>query len=203
MIGLSNEATHRELQNAKGESERNMIMEMLEKVEKLREKANVSYEDAKAALEACNYDVLDALVYLEQNGKIEKNASATYTTSPEGATSQEFEQAQKSYENSCSGTSAGEVFKKFFNWLGKLLRKGCDTSFLVTRGDKEIMSVPVLVLILAALLAFWLVVILLIVGLFNNFKYYFIGIEPTTVDVNGFCQKAAETCEEIKNDFQN
>ncbi len=178
-------------------------MEMLEKVEKLREKANVSYEDAKEALEACNYDVLDALVYLEKNGKIEKTTTANYTTSPEGETSQEFAQAQKGYENSCNGTSAGEVFRKFFAWCGRLIQKGCDTSFVVTRGDKEVMSIPVLALVLAALLAFWLVVILLVVGLFNDFKYYFIGVEPTTVDVNDFCQKAAETCEEIKNDFQN
>ena len=40
-------------------------MDNLEKVEKLREKTGVSYEEAKAALEATNYDVLDAIIYLE------------------------------------------------------------------------------------------------------------------------------------------
>ena len=34
-------------------------MDNLEKVEKLREKTGVSYEEAKEALEANNYDVLD------------------------------------------------------------------------------------------------------------------------------------------------
>ena len=33
---------------------------------KIREKTGVSYEDAKSALEACNYDLLDAIVYLEK-----------------------------------------------------------------------------------------------------------------------------------------
>ena len=47
-------------------------MELLEKVEKIREKTGVSYEEAKAALEACGEDVLDALVYLENQGKIKK-----------------------------------------------------------------------------------------------------------------------------------
>ena len=37
-------------------------MDNLEKVEKLREKTGVSYEEAKAALEATNYDVLDAII---------------------------------------------------------------------------------------------------------------------------------------------
>ena len=38
-------------------------MDQLEKVEKIREKTGVSYEDAKDALEACNYDLLGAIVY--------------------------------------------------------------------------------------------------------------------------------------------
>jgi NACalpha-BTF3-like transcription factor len=41
-------------------------MENLEKVELVREKCNVSYEEARDALEACDYDVLDAIVMLER-----------------------------------------------------------------------------------------------------------------------------------------
>ena len=43
-------------------------MDHLEMVEKLAQKAGVSYEDAKMALEACGWDMLDALVYLEKLG---------------------------------------------------------------------------------------------------------------------------------------
>ena len=46
-------------------------MDQLEKVDKLRERANVSYEEAKEALEASNWDLLDAMVYLEKHGKAE------------------------------------------------------------------------------------------------------------------------------------
>lgn len=42
----------------------------LEQVEKLREKANVSYDEAKAALEAANGDMLEALINLEKQGKV-------------------------------------------------------------------------------------------------------------------------------------
>ena len=44
-------------------------MDQFEKVEKLRERADVSYEEAKEALENSNWDILDAMIYLEQNGK--------------------------------------------------------------------------------------------------------------------------------------
>ena len=46
-------------------------MDNFEKVEKLREHANVSYEEAKQALENSNWDILDAMIYLEQSGKVQ------------------------------------------------------------------------------------------------------------------------------------
>ena len=44
-------------------------MTELEKVEKLREKANVSFAEAKEALDNTGGDILDALIYLEKQGK--------------------------------------------------------------------------------------------------------------------------------------
>ena len=55
-------------------------MDHFEMVEKLRQKAQVSYEDAKSALEACDWDLLDALVYLEQQGKLQNEQKASYST---------------------------------------------------------------------------------------------------------------------------
>lgn len=42
----------------------------LELIEMLRERANVSYEEAREALEKCNGDIVDALIYLEKQDKI-------------------------------------------------------------------------------------------------------------------------------------
>ncbi|MGH4123938.1 MAG: DUF4342 domain-containing protein [Clostridium sp.] len=42
----------------------------LEQIDELRKRANVSYEDAKAALEQSDGDLLCALVYLEKQNKI-------------------------------------------------------------------------------------------------------------------------------------
>lgn len=42
----------------------------LELIEKLKEKVNISYADAKEALEKCNGDLVDALIYLEKENKI-------------------------------------------------------------------------------------------------------------------------------------
>ena len=58
-------------------------MDNFEKVEKLREKANVTYEEAKTALENSNWDMLDAMIYLEKNGKVKEDKRAEYTTKTE------------------------------------------------------------------------------------------------------------------------
>ena len=74
-------------------------MDNFEKVEKLREKAGVSYEEAKAALEQCNYDLLDAMISLEKQGKVQNREpvrNLVVTEQPKSA----FEQAQESYESS-------------------------------------------------------------------------------------------------------
>ena len=59
-------------------------MEHIEMVEKLMEKANVSYAEAKQALENNNWDMLDALIELERQGKVHGGQStARCTTEPE------------------------------------------------------------------------------------------------------------------------
>ena len=178
-------------------------MEKFEKVEMLRAKANVSFEEAKEAMEACNYDMLDAMIYLERQGKVNVGSTASYTTSSGTDTSQEFEQAQKSYEDSCQRTSFGEMLNKFGKWCGRMVQKSVEIDFCVTKNEKMILKVPALALVLALLIAFWFFAILLNVGLFRDCKHYFQGMDTATINLNQICEKASETCGNIKNDFQN
>ncbi|MBC2579237.1 DUF4342 domain-containing protein [Clostridium sp. DJ247] len=53
----------------------------LEKIDIIRERTGVSYTEAKEALEACNGNVVDALIYIEQNNKTTKDN--LYTTKDE------------------------------------------------------------------------------------------------------------------------
>ena len=55
-------------------------MDNFEKVEKLVEKAGVSYADAKRALEQANGDLLDAMIILEQDGKTAAPEQPSYST---------------------------------------------------------------------------------------------------------------------------
>ena len=59
----------------------------LEQVEQLRAHAAVSYEEARRALEACDGDLLDALILLEREGRIPPGGGrgAFFTTQPGAA----------------------------------------------------------------------------------------------------------------------
>lgn len=172
-------------------------MEKLEKVEKLREKTGVTYEDAKAALVACDYDLLDAIVYLEKLGKIKSPEKTSYTTTLQ-APSKEFERAQASYEDSCKKSTIGDGVDRFISWAGDLLKKSCKSTFHVEHEGKQVVAVPLLVFILLLIFAFWITLPLMIVGLFFDYKYHFEGINK--IDVNEVCDKASAAAMNMKND---
>ena len=47
-------------------------MERMSMVETLRDKTNVTYEEARDALERADWDLLEAVVLLERDGKVEQ-----------------------------------------------------------------------------------------------------------------------------------
>lgn len=179
-------------------------MDNLEKVEKIREKTGVSYEAAKEALEASNYDILDAIVYLEKQGKVKGPAVEVVTVeeTDKKERREKFKKTQDDYEKKCkNGVKDG--LNSFFKWLGSVLKKSVETSFVVERKHEQLITMPVLVLIVFLIFMFWLICPLMIVGLFLDCRYKFEGINAGKVDLNEFCDKCADGAEHIKNEFRN
>ena len=96
--------------------------------------------------------------------------------------------------------------KELGAWIEGLVKKGCETSFVVEKKGESVINLPVIVLVILALLAFWVVLPLLFVGLFFDFRYHFEGFENTTIDINDVCNKtcdkASEVCESIKKEMK-
>ena len=55
-------------------------MASLESVDRLRTRTGVTYDEAREALDSSDGDMLDALIWLENNGKIEPPRVASYST---------------------------------------------------------------------------------------------------------------------------
>ncbi|SEG35423.1 protein of unknown function [Eubacterium ruminantium] len=180
-------------------------MDKLEKVEKIRQKTGASYTDAAQALDKCNGDVLDAIVYLERNGKIDEQSTATFSSEAENdtKTSDSLANATAEYDRSSEKQSVGDGVDTFFAWLKKVFRKSVETTFTVSRNGKEVLHVPVLILVIAMVFTFWIVVPLLVVGLFFDFRYHFEGVDKVAFDVNDFCDRAADGATNMKNSRGN
>ena len=194
-------------------------MEELEKVELVREKCNVSYEEAREALKAHDYDVLDAIVQLERKAKAQaevepKVEAETKTAAPEPevieAEAEILEPEVTEGEASCeagaqaepkSGPSkASKAWGSFRNSARHVLRGGLDLTFVAERNGEEVFTVPVLFVVIGLLMwgaAIWLMVI----GLFFGFRYRIEGANPVTINVNEAMNKAADLAEDIKRDI--
>ena len=175
-------------------------MEKLDKVEKVREKTGVSYEEARMALEQCDYDVLDAIVLLERQGKTQKQSAHHTTDASQVPMSTDMMRAQQAYEKSSRKSRFSEVFERILEQFKKLCARGLEVSFVVFRHDERFLSIPVLLLVILALFLLPAVVPLLIVGLFFGFKYQFEGLKPSSVRVNDVMGKAADAAESFARD---
>ena len=167
-------------------------MEKMEKVEALRNKAGVTYEEAKAALEANNWDVLDAMIALEKEGKVKQTSSSKA----------EVLTGDVVTENGQKGSSEPKR-RKFMNWIKDILRKANRNAFEVSKDGKIILTVPVLVFVIVLLFAFHIVIPLMIIGLFFSIKYHFSGpdVHSVDVDINAAMDSASRTAENLKDEF--
>lgn len=172
-------------------------MEHLELVEKLVAKTSVSYEDAKNALEACQWDILDAMVYLEKLGKVQAPKAASYSTQYEKT--EQFERAANAHSRKSSFT---ETLNKFFGWCGDMIRKGNENFFNIEKGGKIIVTMPVTIFVILLIFAFWLI-LPLAAGLFFGFKYSFSGNMTVKVDINDAMDKASEMAENLKKELES
>lgn len=178
-------------------------MDKFEKIEKLRDKAGVTFEEAKNALEACDYDMIDAMIYLEKLGKVQSPDVSSYTTDSTQAPGAAFVQAQQTYTNDCNKVTFGQMMDKFLKWCGRVLKKSVDSNFIVTRRGENIIKVPVLILVLSLIFAFWVVFPLMVIGLFCECRYRFEGIDDITVNLNDACDKVADSVDNLKSDVNN
>lgn len=173
-------------------------MDELDKVEQVREKTQASYEDAKAALDAHDGNVLDAIIELERSGKAHTTSAsyASYSTQVQEQSepvSPEMGRAQEAYRRSV-GTS------EFWEGVKNVFRKSIDYKLIVLSRGEEIIRVPVLVPI-CGLLVWGATIWILIVGLFFGLRYRIEGDVSTVANnINDAMDTAADAAETIKQD---
>ncbi|AHM58065.1 hypothetical protein EAL2_808p05620 (plasmid) [Peptoclostridium acidaminophilum DSM 3953] len=110
----------------------------LEKIDILKERANVSYQEAREALENTGGDLVEALIYLEKNEKLKKQSQ------PIG---------QKLSEQ---GVGLGQRIKDTVRTLHSY-------RFIIQKNGENLLNIPSTIAIIAGLMTFPMSIVLLVV----------------------------------------
>ena len=95
----------------------------LEKVDMVRERTRVSYEKAKQALELCEGDVLEALIYIEKTEGILNDNNESFDDDEENKTQISIEELKI--------------------WFKQIIEKGNIARIKIKKDDIEIIDIPV------------------------------------------------------------
>ena len=160
-------------------------MEHFELVEKLVNTFGVSYEKAKEALEASNWDAIDAAIYLEREKKGEThqtvNEAPQENAESETADNVADEEPQPNVNTGTKGsytyTIPVEDWKrgstKFFNTIWDFLSKN---SFVVKKINGEVfLDIPIWLMTLLICAFFWPVVIIMVIVFIMGYRFSFSG----------------------------
>lgn len=191
----------------------------LEMAERLRAKANVSYSQAKEALEYSGGNLLDALIYLEEKGVIPRAEGAYFSTkseTPPPPPPAEFlltqfpEEGKKQKKSKADGKTRPKEggVRRFFTALRRWL---VDNELEIWRKGQPITALPVLILVLLLCCAPWVTIPVLLLGLFLGFRYRFSGPDLERDDLNSMIDSVADTAadlgrqvmEELKHDWHS
>ena len=183
-------------------------MENFEKIEQLVNKAGCSYEDAKAALEGCGWDMIDAIISLERDGKVKKE-SASYTAQPaeeaEIFSEVTVDSTGRSNRNQSNADNSGkkESAPKEKSGLWKRFRSIMTDNRLVIikRNGQQLADLPIWIPIVALICFFWATLILAVVAMAFGCRFHFEGADLGKININDKMDKATDYAEKVKNDL--
>ena len=172
-------------------------MDRMEMVEVLREKSGCSYAEAKAALEESGDDLLEALCWLESHGKT-RLAGASCSTADREPPKEEPQPEEKPkkdgpFVRGCKDLWQG--IKDLFRWANR------NELVMNNRDGKKELSIPLTIVVVVTILAFWLVLALAVVALFCGMRFSFTG--PMATDgLNDAMGKATDFAEGLKQEIR-
>ena len=177
-------------------------MVTLEQVEKLRQRANISYDEAKAALEETNGDLLEAIINLEKQNRVQAPKGGGYYSSKDIKESKRLNEKERYKYEHQKGSSFGDLMGKLFRGFKKLVGRGNRNYFEAVRDGNIIISIPATLLVVLLIFAFYFTLPLLVVGLFFGCRYSFKGPDLGKENLNRAMDSVADVAEKLKKEVK-
>lgn len=93
------------------------------------------------------------------------------------------------------------IFRKLGRLVGIVIRKCLDNSLCVKRKEKEILRVPIVLVVIALVLMWQILVPALIIGLFLGCQYSFEGKDNLN-EANKVMEQASKMADKAKDEFK-
>lgn len=170
-------------------------MDQFEKVEKIAQKANVSFSDAKQALEANNWDMLDAMMALEEQGKSSSGEQTNFSTSVDAQVGYKTVTVDnKVYTRKGIHEQSKKECKIVKTKFVDFLKKINDNHVVIRKDTKVILSLPIWLAVVFVLATWRLSIFLMIVSLLFGCRYTFEGPDiAASSEVNKTMSKVSDT----------
>ena len=178
-------------------------MERNEMIEVLMEKVKVSREEAQAALENCDWDLLDSIIYCERKEKAEKQNEKTMVEvdiKENWEKSEDKKAHSENREDHFGGV--GEVIGRIFRFIGKIIKKGNENFFEVRKANEKPIRISLTISILLLVILTLPSIVLLGLGLFWGYKYSIYGSSMNYDGVNTILEEVSKSAETVKKDFK-
>ena len=191
-------------------------MENYQKVEQLVSKAGCSYEEAKTALEANGWDMIDAIVSLEREGKVKTEESGTavqYAEEPvevvpdvtadeiEGSFDRKITYSYKDDQGGAGKERSAKRERKLLSRIKSILTK--NRMVVLKSNGQQIADLPIWIPIIALLAVFWATLIVAVIAMLFGCRFHFEGEDLGKTNINNTMDKATDYAEKVKNDFTN
>ena len=161
-----------------------------ELVEKLVNTFGVSYEKAKEALEASNWDAVDAAIYLEKdkNGASQEQPQENVNRNPKGSFNIPVDEMKEAGSN---------FFKSCWDFLSL-------NTFVVKKNSGEVfLDIPIWLAALLLCAFFWPVVLIMVLVFIMGYRFSFSGPQMGKKNVKNTMDQVENAAEEFVEKVKN
>ena len=195
-------------------------MENYQKIERLVNTAGCSYEEAREALESTGWDMIDAVIRLEREGKVKKAEAENTAQKTEEAVEvvPEVSSEKISGENSQqityilddaagdkgnTGGSENDSAPKRKRGLWKRIKRILTKNRMVIlkSNGQQIADLPIWIPVIALVAFFWATLILAVLAMVFGCRFHFEGEDLGKTNINNTMDKATDYAEKVKNDL--
>lgn len=165
-------------------------MEKDEMIKMVMQKTGTNEKDAESALERTGWNVIDAVIYIERR-KNPKSSDIDIAAE---------DKDKKSNEEKSRGI--GAIIAMIFRFIGRVIKAGNEHFFEINKENEKPIKISLTVFVVLFIFLSIPMIILLIIGLFCEYKYSISSTKGSYDGINNIFNNASKSAEDIKKDFK-